>query len=248
MEFGGRAPGLNRQMSDEVARAAQQLLDELGPEDKVTFWKYSDQVQKLADANQSRDAVKTELIAMRTPAVSETNLYDAILATVSGNEASEGLKGNRSDHFRYRHFQQSSLWGRAESRRGIRFANLRFSLTQVLRRILQRQDGPLVTIDWNQVEHQLQETARVSGGRAYTPLDTSHLSPVYDDVMENLKVRYVITYKYNNGDANSPRTVRVELVDTQTGGPLSIRDANGRIVRASVILQENYVPSPATSH
>jgi len=105
----GRAPGLNRQMSDEVARAAQQLLDELGPEDKVTFWKYSDQVQKLADANQSRDAVKTELIAMGTPAVSETNLYDAILATVSGNEASEGLKGNRSDHFRYRHFQQSSL-------------------------------------------------------------------------------------------------------------------------------------------
>ena len=83
MEFGGRAPGLNRQMGDEVARAAQQLLDELGPEDKVTFWKYSDQVQKLADANQSRDAVKTELITMGTPAVSETNLYDAILATVA---------------------------------------------------------------------------------------------------------------------------------------------------------------------
>ena len=106
-----------------------------------------------------------------------------------------------------------------------------------------------MTIDWNQVEHQLQETARVSGGRAYTPLDTSQLSPVYDDVMENLKVRYVITYKSSNsGDPNSPRTVRVELVDPQTGGPLAIRDANGRIVRASVILQENYVPSPATSH
>ena len=92
MEFGGRAPGLNRQMGDEVARAAQQLLDELGPEDKVTFWKYSDQVQKLADANQSRDAVKTELIAMGTPAVSETNLYDAILATVAEMRPVKGRK------------------------------------------------------------------------------------------------------------------------------------------------------------
>src|SRR5580692_10399645 len=92
MEFGGRAPGLNRQMGDEVARAAQQLLDELGPEDKVTFWKYSDQVQKLADANQSRDAVKTELITMGTPAVSETNLYDAIIATVAEMRPVRGRK------------------------------------------------------------------------------------------------------------------------------------------------------------
>jgi hypothetical protein len=118
----------------------------------------------------------------------------------------------------------------------------------VLRQTLQMQDRPLSTIDWKQVEHQLQEIARVCGGRAYTPSDMSQLSPVYDDVMENLKVRYVITYKSNNDDANSPRTVRVELVDTQTGGPLVIRDANDRIVRASVILQENYVPSAATGH
>jgi len=248
MEFGGRAPGLNRQMGDEVARAAQQLLDELGPEDKVTFWKYSDQVQKLADANQSRDAVKTELITMGTPAVSETNLYDAIIATVAEMRPVRGRKAivlitSGIDTFSRAHYEDARK-AAEESDSPIYV----LSLTQVLRRILQMQDRPLVTIDWNQVEHQLQETARVSGGRAYTPLDTSQLSPVYDDVMENLKVRYVITYKSNNGDANSPRTVRVELVDTQTGGPLVIRDANGRIVRATAILQENYVPSPATSH
>jgi len=113
---------------------------------------------------------------------------------------------------------------------------------------MQMQDRPLVNVDWDKLEHQLQEIARISGGRAYTPSNTIQLSPVYDDVMENLKVRYVITYKSNNVDASAPRTVRVELVDTQTGGPLVIRDANGRIVRASVILQENYVPNPATSH
>ena len=244
----GAGSRMNRQMGDEVARAAQQLLDELGPEDKVTFWKYSDQVQKLADASQSRDAVKTELITMGTPAVSETNLYDAILATVAEMRPVRGRKAivlitSGIDTFSRAHYEDARK-AAEESDSPIYV----LSLTQVLRRILQRQDGPLVTIGWNQVEHQLQETARVSGGRAYTPLDTSQLSPVYGDVMENLKVRYLITYKSNNVDANAPRTVRVELVDTQTGGPLVIRDANGRIVRATAILQEHYVPSPATSH
>jgi Ca-activated chloride channel family protein len=249
MEFGGRAPGLNHQMGDEVARAAQQLLDELGPEDKVTFWKYSDQVQKLADANQSRDAVKTELIAMGTPAVSETNLYDAILATVGEMRPVRGRKAivlitSGIDTFSKAHYEDARK-AAEESDAPIYV----ISLTQVLRQVMQMQDRPLVKVDWDKLEHQLQDIARISGGRAYTPSNTIQLSPVYDDMMENLKVRYVITYKSSNsGDPNSPRAVRVELVDPQTGGPIAIRDANGRIVRASVILQENYVPSPATSH
>jgi VWFA-related protein len=249
MEFGGRAPGLNRQMGDEVASAAQQLLDELGPEDKVTFWKYSDQVQKLADANQSRDVVKSELITMGTPAVSEADLYDAVIATVAEMRPVRDRKAivlitSGIDTFSKAHYEDARK--AAEKSDAPIYI---ISLTQVLRRIMQMQDRPLVNVAWDKLEHQLQELARISGGRAYTPSITIQLSPVYDDVMENLKVRYVITYKSsNNVDANAPRSVRVELVDPQTGGPLVIRDANGRIVRASVILQENYVPSAATGH
>jgi len=105
----GAGSRMNRQMGDEVARAAQQLLDELGPEDKVTFWKYSDQVQKLADANQSRDAVKTELITMGTPAVSETNLYDAILATVAEMRPVRGRKAALSENLDKRAFY-AAFW------------------------------------------------------------------------------------------------------------------------------------------
>jgi Ca-activated chloride channel family protein len=249
MEFGGRAPGLNRQMGDEVSRAAQQLLDELGPEDKVTFWKYSDHVEKFADASPSRDAVKTELIAMGTPQVSETNLYDAVIAMVAEMRPVKGRKAivlisSGIDTFSKAHYEDARK-AAEESDSPIYV----LSLTQVLRQIMQMQDRPLANVDWDKPEHQLQELARASGGRAYTPSNTIQLSPLYDDIMENLKVRYVITYKSSdNRDANSPRTVRVELVDPQTGGPLVVRDANGRIVRASVILQENYVPSAATGH
>ncbi len=53
--------------------------------------------------------------------------------------------------------------------------------------------------------------------------------------MENLKVRNVITYKSSTtGDLNSPRSVRVELVNPKTGGPLQITDASGRTIQAHV--------------
>jgi len=104
--------------------------------------------------------------------------------------------------------------------------------------------GPLSRIDWKRVESQLQEIARVSGGRFYSPDSTIDLSPIYDDIMENLKVRYVITYKSStDADLRSPRTVRVELVNPRTGGPLQIVDASGRTIHANVIFQESYIPA-----
>jgi len=49
LEFGGRGRGFNQELSQEVSRAAEQLLEELGREDKIAIWKYSDDVEKLAD-------------------------------------------------------------------------------------------------------------------------------------------------------------------------------------------------------
>ena len=70
---------------------------------------------------------------------------------------------------------------------------------------------------------------------------------IYDDIMENLRLRYVITYRSSNSlDLSSPRTVRVELIDPKTGGPLRIVDERGRTIRAHVIVQDSYVPHIAT--
>ena len=61
--------------------------------------------------------------------------------------------------------------------------------------------------------------------------------------MENLKVRYVITYKSSTaGDLNAPRTVRVELINPKTGGPLQVVDASGRTIHAHVVVEDSYVP------
>jgi hypothetical protein len=46
---------------------------------------------------------------------------------------------------------------------------------------------------------------------------------------------------------NSPRTVRVELTDPKTGGPLQIVDSNGKTVRAKIVVQDSYTPSSASA-
>jgi hypothetical protein len=112
--------------------------------------------------------------------------------------------------------------------------------------------GPLARINWDDAEKKLQEIARVSGGRAYFPETTVDLSATYDDIMENLRVRYVISYKSSsNDDLDKPRTIRISLIDPATGKPLQVVDANGKPVRAPVSIEASYVPreaaaSPAT--
>ena len=62
------------------------------------------------------------------------------------------------------------------------------------------------------------------------------------------KFCYVITYRSSiNADPKQPRTVRVELVDAKTGGPLQIMDSNGQPVRARLIFQQSYVPGAVSA-
>jgi hypothetical protein len=90
--------------------------------------------------------------------------------------------------------------------------------------------------------------AQTSGGRAYSLQSEVELPAVFDDIMENLRIRYVITYTSSNPSAEGPpRSIRVDLVDPKTGQPLKIRDATGKVVAAHVFVQQTYVPKmPST--
>jgi hypothetical protein len=121
------------------------------------------------------------------------------------------------------------------------------SLAQILRDAAHLHGEAHPGVDWKAAENRLHEIAQASGGRLYSPASSIDLSPIYDDLMENLKVRYVITYTSpKHGDAVAARTVRVELVDPKTGKPLQIVDANGRPVRVSAIAEVSYSPEART--
>jgi hypothetical protein len=95
--------------------------------------------------------------------------------------------------------------------------------------------------DWEGAENKLIEISKASGGRLYSPRSTIDLSAIYDDIMENLRVRYVITYKPTNKESPSkPHTVRVELLNPKAGKPLQIVDANGKTIHADVTIEASY--------
>jgi Ca-activated chloride channel homolog len=246
LEFGGRAPGFNREASQKVTEAAEEFMDELGREDRIAIWKYNDKVDKIADPSDSREKLSSILLGLGAPEVSETNLYDAIIFATEQMRPIAGRKAiilisSGIDTFSKAHYQDV-----LQTVQDADTPIYAVGLTRVLRDIAEREyrTGSVAKMDWTKAEMELQKIASASGGRAYVPENTVDLSPIYDDMMENLKVRYVLTYRSsNNLDPNTPRSVRVALVDPNTGGPLRIVDANAKTVPAMVVVQDSYTPN-----
>jgi VWFA-related protein len=249
MEFGGRYHELNQSLAGEVDEAGRQLLNVLGHDDKVAVFKYGDQLETLVDFNQGRESLERALQHLGTPGFSEANLYDALLGTLNRVRAAGGDRkaviviSSGLDTFS-KATRDQVLQSARES--GIPI------YTIGLVRIIQRETAvygptaPFARVDWNGAETFLENLAKVSGGRAYVLESDLTVAAIYDDIMENLRLRYVVMYVSSNpATSGPPRQIRVELIDPKTGQALRIRDSSGKIVAAKVFVQESYSPNDA---
>jgi len=246
MEHGGRYQGLNKLVSEEVSRDAHQLLEALGREDKVAIWLYSNNAQQLASFSDGREKLDKIAYDLEPPDVSEANLYDALVTVLKQMRPLKGRKAIILLSSGIDTFSTITLDDTLKILRESGVPVYAIGLGPALRGAasLYGNTGPVARIDWNKADNNLQEIARASGGRHYAPESTLDLTAIYDDIMENLRVRYVITYKISSAaDLNSPRTIRVELVNPKTGKPLQIVDANGKVIAPNVIVEDSYVPS-----
>jgi Ca-activated chloride channel family protein len=245
MEYGGRYAGLNKVTSEEVSRAGRQLLDILGREDKVAVWTYGDKPEQVADFSQGRETLDGLFYRLKAPPVSEANLYDVLVAVLERMRPVTGRKAILLISSGVDTFSKASFDDVLKACGTSGTPVYVIDVGSYLRETggLYGLSGPIERIDWKRAEHDLAEIAKASGGRVYSGGNTLDLAAKYDDLMENLRLRYVITYKPStNADLGSPRTVRVELVNPKTGGPLQIVDADGKTIRASVIVQDSYTP------
>jgi len=189
-------------------------------------------------------------VPLATPPFSELNFYDALVATLSHMQGMQGRKAllvvsSGLDTFSRANYQDVL---RAVHRSGVQIyvINLGPALQEHISML--PATGPYARLDWKRAQAELQQIAIESGGRMYSPQNTYDMEGIYDDLTENLRVRYVITYKSTGGgDLNAARTVRVELVNPTTGEPLEIVDANGKPVRSKLFVEDNYVPATAAT-
>ena len=247
LEHGGHYRALNEAIGTAVATAASEFVAELGPGDSVAIWKYGDSVEEVAKLTPDRDAPSLALANLGAPPFSEQNFYDALIATLPRAQAMGGSKAllvisSGLDTFSKATFQDAL---RAVRQSDVPIYAISLGSIAQSDAPLSLHPGPYARLDWKRAESELGELARASGGRMYSPQSTLELSGIYDDLMENLRVRYVITYRPTEVIAtNRPRRVRIELVDSKSGGPLAVVDTNGKAVRPKFLVEGSYTPHP----
>jgi VWFA-related protein len=244
IESGGHYPGLNEALEQAASSAAYQFLDEIGRGDRVAIWTYADNLQPLCEFSQDSAALRHALSSLRPAPVSEANLYDALIAALGQMRAQSGRKAlilisSGVDTFSKATFEDA-----------LQAARTSVVPIYAINDAVAAKSGILPSgttysrIDWQRAAAGLRKIAIAAGGRLYSPELIFDLGAMYDDLMENIRVRYVITYQSSiDADVSLPRTVKVELVDSRTGGPLKVSDANGRTVPVKVIAEEKYVPA-----
>ena len=245
MELGGRYHELSKVLRQEVPRAGRQLLEVIGRDDRIAVFRYDERLQPLADFDQGHEVVDHIFDQVTTPSFSETNFYDALLETLNRMKGVRGRKAiiliaSGVDTFSKTNYQQL-----LQAARDSAIPSYVIGLGSIMRleAAVYGEAAPFARIDWTGAQKQLEMLANVSGGRAYVLESSFAIAGIYDDIMENLRLRYVVTYVSSNpATSGPPRNIRVELVDPATGNALKIRDSAGKIISASVFVQQTYSP------
>jgi len=249
LESGGRYHELNKILGSEIPSVGRQALEVFQNNDKIAVFKYDSKLEPVADFNQGRQILNAAFEQFNAPPISETNFYDALLETLNrtrdiGDRKAIIVVSSGADTFSKASYQQV-----LEAARTSGIPIYIVGLAEVMKReaATYGPTAPFARIDWNTAEKQLETISRVSGGRAYMIQSDADLPAIFDDIMENLRIRYVITYTSSNpSSAGPPRSIRVDLVDPKTGQALKIHDASGKPVAAKVFFQETYTPKSAS--
>ena len=247
IENGGRSHQLNESVTSDATMLIRPLLDVLGDRDRLGIFAYDDAVRTIVDFDTPRDQWSIGLGRLPKPRFSEANFYDATLAVldrvagVSGRKAlvilSTGI-----DTFSRTPFAQ--VLARAKQDEVPVYV---FNLGELARRRLSSAAwGLLSRVDWSACERQLERLAEASGGRAYLNAGSADVDGIYDEIIEDLKVRYVLTYAPRVTTSSLQRMVQVVVLDSIAGEATTAARTAGRRNETRVIAEATYTPVDVT--
>ena len=214
LENGGRYHALNEVIAENVIRAARELLGAINPGDRVTIWTYSDSVQPLETASNDTSGLQRTNLSLPVPPASESNFYDALVATLPRVQEMPGRKvlmvvSSGIDTFSKAGFADVL---RAEREAGVPVCVI--DMGPLLRSsLLDESSGPYAHLKWSQATSQLSRIAKVSGCRASTPSSSLEFPAVYDSLLANLGLQYDIRYKSKALDLPDLRQGKLAWVD-----------------------------------
>jgi Ca-activated chloride channel family protein len=233
LEGGGRYQTINKMLATEIPYLVHPLTDAIVPDDTVGLFAYTDTLRTVAGFPQAHKALEALVTGVPAPGFSEAKLFDALVALFDRMQPVRGRKAillisTGVDTFSHARFEDAVAAAQRSDT-----PVYAISLAGLVERTSIGATGPITKIDWARTTERMQSLAQRSGGRAYLRDTAIDVPAVYDDIMENLRVRYVLTYASSNPDAGTA-AIHVELVDPKTGAPLRVADAAGKSITPTV--------------
>jgi Ca-activated chloride channel homolog len=212
VEMGGRSRQLADVLESEAPSLVRPLFERLGSQDRLGLFAYDRQLRTVIDFGAPRDSWPAALDRLEAPVFSEANVYDATLAVLERLQAQPGRRALILLSTGIDTFSQTSFADLLERARTMQIPIYALTLGDLVQhRVFTTSTGPLARVNWQAVERRSRDIAEASGGRAYPGVRALSVPAIYDDVLERLRVTYVLSYVSPRLAAGARQSHQVEL-------------------------------------
>jgi VWFA-related protein len=242
---------INYSFTIESIRASYAFASTLQKDDWVSVISYDMKPRILIDFTQDKREVQGALNQLRPESTgfSETNLFDALFDTLDRIDRIEGKKyivlvSTGVDTFSKLRLDQILKKVKSTSNVTIYPISVGFAArerAEVRGRAASHGMGiPIDNMDYLQADNEMRTFAALTGGHAYFPRFQGELPEIFNQVGNDIRNQYSITYHPTNPKRDGTyRKLKVEL-KAPDGGPLKVRDQKGKDVKVIVYTREGY--------
>jgi VWFA-related protein len=233
----------------EALRGSYSFAQSLKKDDWVAVTYYDIKPQIMVDFTQDKRAIFGALNQLRIPGFSETNLFDALYDTLDRLDRVEGHKyviliSTGFDSFSKLNLDQ--ITKKIKNTPDVTIFPV--SIGWIIRALYEARGRtaphgmgiPVSEMDYLQADNQMQNFARLTGGKFYQPRFPAEYPEVFQEIAGDIRNQYSIGYRPSNSKLDgSYRKLKIE-VTAPDGGPLKIRDQKGKDVKIQIVAREGY--------
>jgi VWFA-related protein len=229
----------------DALQASYAFANTLQKDDWVAVSYYDMQPHLLVDFTQDKKAVYGALNQLRIPGFAETNLFDALYDTLDRLDRVQGKKYIILVTTGYDSFSKLTLDKITKKVKDTKDVTIFPISVGQIARIMGRAGNRSMGIhasemDYLQADNEMRNFAAITGGRAYFPRFQAEYGEEFQDIGNDIRHQYSITYRPTNDKLDGTyRKLKVQVV-APDGGPLKVKDQKGKEQKIEVVARDGY--------
>jgi VWFA-related protein len=235
----------------DALRASYAFAGSLQKDDWVAVEYYDMQPHILVDFTQDKRAIYGALDQLRIPGFSETNEFDALYDTLDRLDRVEGKKYIILVSTGVDTFSKLTLDKMMKKIKDTKDVTIfPISVGWIMRELWEAQTGgqgaphgmgiPVSRMDYLQADNEMRTFAAMTGGRAYFPRFQAEYAEVFQDIGNDIRHQYSLTYRPTNDKLDGTyRKLKVQVV-APDGTPLKVKDQKGKDQKIDVVARDGY--------